>query len=59
MLAAQIVRNLWRRLDGQRKLETANKNVKREVQAAHPSARRMVQAVRNKEDGVAALAAVW
>ena len=55
----QIVRNLWLELDGQRKLDTVNIHVQKEVQAAHLTATRMVQPVLKKEDGVAALAAIW
>ena len=59
MLAAQIVRNLWSLLDGQRKLDKANRRVQREVQAAQSGSTKMVQSVWKREDGVAALAAVW
>ena len=59
VLAVQIVRNLWSELDGQRNLEAANRNVQCEAQAAHLSATRMVQPVMEREDGVAALAAIW
>ena len=59
VLAAQIVRNLWSGLDGQRKLDKANRRVWREVQTAQPGATKMVQPVRKSGSGVAALAAVW
>ena len=59
VLAAQIVRNLWSELDGQRKLDTVNRHVQKEVQATHLTATKMVQPVRKSEGGVAALAAIW
>ena len=59
VLAAQIVRNLWSGLDGQRKLDKANRRVRRRVQAAQPGTTKMVQPVRKSGSGVAALAAVW
>ena len=56
---ADYRRNLWSELDAQRKLDTGNKHVQKEGQAAHFPCKGNVQPVQRREGGVAALAAVW